>query len=154
MTTTSQKFFRAVPSPLGIGCPFLVASRLPVDLGSVSTGEGASDWGLGSGGWVQGCDGGCKVRSMGVDSLRTGGVSAVVVAKCSGVFLTNRGEGPLSGDVLLSWRRALWVVPTDVCAVRATWRSMCVHMCMCARVPVQVCGHTYACVYIHVCLCV
>lgn len=36
-----------------------MASRLPADLGSVSTGEGASDWGLGSGGWVQGCDGGC-----------------------------------------------------------------------------------------------
>lgn len=72
MTITSRKFFRAVPAPPGIGCPFLVASRLPADLGSVSTGEGASDWGLGSGGWVQGCDGGCKVRSLGMDSIRTG----------------------------------------------------------------------------------
>lgn len=72
MTITSWKFFRAVSAPPGVGCPFLVASRLPADLGSVSTGEGASDWGLGSGEWMQGCDGGCKVRSLGVDSLRTG----------------------------------------------------------------------------------
>lgn len=109
---------------------------------------------------MQGCDGGCDGEVTGGGFHQNWGVSAVVVAKCSGVFLTNRGERLLSGDVLLSWRRALWVVPTDVCAVRATWRqlpghhhgSMCAHMCMCARVPVQVCGHTYACVYIHVCL--
>lgn len=71
----------------------------------MGTDEGARDWGLGSGGWVQGCGGGCKVRSLGLDSIRTGGVSAVVVAKCSGVFLTNHGEGSLSGDVPLSSRQ-------------------------------------------------
>lgn len=100
---------------------------------------------------MQGCDGGCKVRSLGMDSIITEGVQV------------------LRGVSYKSWQRiavqrcasvleaALWVVPTDMCAVRVTWRQLSGHhhgsMCMCACVPVQVCEHTYASVYIYMCAC-